>query len=182
MCGFARYHEAFPAAADVRVFDDALFLERCFGVLAHEMGHVLGMEHCVYYQCLMGGSNSLEESDAGPLHLCPVDLRKLGVAVKKAAAGDARGVLCRRYELLAAFFDSVPGFARDAAWVREHLAALGPATTDGGKRQKMPAREDKDGGEELAAAADDDAEWVDVEDGDDTHGDDDDDDEDTDDS
>lgn len=32
---------------------------------------------CIWYRCLMNGSNHLGEADARPLHLCPVDLRKL---------------------------------------------------------------------------------------------------------
>ena len=35
------------------------------------------MEHCTAYCCNMNGSNSLEEADRQPLHLCPVCLRKL---------------------------------------------------------------------------------------------------------
>lgn len=38
---------------------------------------MFGIEHCIWYRCLMNGSNHLAESDARPLHLCPVDLRKL---------------------------------------------------------------------------------------------------------
>jgi len=35
------------------------------------------MLHGVFFNCLMNGSNHLAESDRRPLHLCPVDLRKL---------------------------------------------------------------------------------------------------------
>ena len=38
---------------------------------------MFGIKHCVYYKCLMNGSNSLEESRGKPGHLCPVCLRKL---------------------------------------------------------------------------------------------------------
>jgi archaemetzincin len=38
---------------------------------------MFGMEHCIWYRCLMNGSNHMDESDARPLHLCPVDLQKL---------------------------------------------------------------------------------------------------------
>ena len=36
-----------------------------------------GIAHCIYFRCLMNGSSSLAESDRRPLHLCPIDLRKL---------------------------------------------------------------------------------------------------------
>jgi len=50
---------------------------RAFKVLAHETAHMFGLEHCIDFECVVNGSNSLEESDRQPLHLCPVCLRKL---------------------------------------------------------------------------------------------------------
>lgn len=55
----------------------SLFLLRSVKVLAHEAGHMFSMEHCIQNECLMNGSNSLEEMDRQPLHLCPVCLHKL---------------------------------------------------------------------------------------------------------
>jgi archaemetzincin len=55
----------------------ALLLRRSCKVLAHETGHMFGLAHCTYFNCLMNGSNHLGESDRRPLHLCPVCLRKL---------------------------------------------------------------------------------------------------------
>mmetsp|Transcript_28403 Transcript_28403/g.78003 ORF Transcript_28403/g.78003 Transcript_28403/m.78003 type:complete len:416 (-) Transcript_28403:1434-2681(-) len=89
---FARYSEAFynrlPASGNsanhlawpkdpLGNSGDQLLLLRAMKTLAHELLHLLGLAHCVYYQCVMNGSNGLEESDASPLHLCPVCLRKL---------------------------------------------------------------------------------------------------------
>jgi archaemetzincin len=54
-----------------------LTLRRSCKVLAHETGHMFGLAHCIWYRCAMNGSNHLAEADARPLHLCPVDLRKL---------------------------------------------------------------------------------------------------------
>ena len=51
--------------------------KRCCRVIAHEIGHMAGIAHCVYCRCLMNGSSSLAESEKRPLHLCPVDLLKL---------------------------------------------------------------------------------------------------------
>ncbi len=51
--------------------------QRTLTTAVHELGHVLGIDHCLAYQCVMNGSNSLEESDRQPMHLCPVDLQKL---------------------------------------------------------------------------------------------------------
>jgi archaemetzincin len=54
-----------------------LFLRRTLRLLTHEAGHILSLRHCLYYRCVMQGSNSLPESDAQPLHLCPIDLEKV---------------------------------------------------------------------------------------------------------
>lgn len=54
-----------------------LFTERSVKLLAHEAGHILSINHCVEYSCVMQGANSLPEHDAHPLHLCPVDLQKV---------------------------------------------------------------------------------------------------------
>jgi archaemetzincin len=73
---FARYDPAFygePRMGDY----GALVLRRSYKVLAHETGHIFGLAHCIYFSCLMNGSNHLVESDRRPLHLCPVCLHKL---------------------------------------------------------------------------------------------------------
>ncbi len=55
----------------------AILQRRARLLACHEVGHVLGMQHCVFYECLMNGTNSLEEADHTPLRLCPVCLAKL---------------------------------------------------------------------------------------------------------
>ncbi|GHC61477.1 archaemetzincin [Roseibacillus persicicus] len=77
---FARYHPAFTGEEGE---GDAarLVQQRASKVLTHEMGHMFGIKHCIYYQCNMNGVNSLPECDATPMHLCPVCLRKLQRAV-----------------------------------------------------------------------------------------------------
>jgi len=52
-------------------------LRRCVKILLHEVGHLFGLKHCIYYICLMNGVNHEIEMDQQPLHLCPVCLRKL---------------------------------------------------------------------------------------------------------
>jgi len=56
---------------------EALFRLRALKVAAHETGHLLGLEHCVRYECLMNGSNSLPETDRTPLFECPECREKL---------------------------------------------------------------------------------------------------------
>lgn len=52
-------------------------LRRTLQLATHELGHMFSLKHCVFYACLMNGTNSLAESDRQPLHLCPVCLAKL---------------------------------------------------------------------------------------------------------
>jgi archaemetzincin len=73
---FARYDPAFYGESRAAGYD-VLLLRRSCKVLAHETGHMFGLAHCTYFNCLMNGSNHLLESDRRPLHLCPVCLRKL---------------------------------------------------------------------------------------------------------
>lgn len=71
---FARYDPEFYGEAPAT---GNLLLRRSCKVLAHETAHMFGILHCIWYRCLINGSNHLAESHARPLHLCPVDLRKL---------------------------------------------------------------------------------------------------------
>lgn len=53
-------------------------LRRALKVAVHEMAHEFSVAHCVHYRrCIMGGTNSLAESDDGSLMLCPIDHAKL---------------------------------------------------------------------------------------------------------
>jgi archaemetzincin len=45
-------------------------LLRMIKLATHETGHMFSMRHCTHAQCNMQGSNSLEESDKQPQHLC----------------------------------------------------------------------------------------------------------------
>ena len=113
---FARY--------DPRFFGDSLpvdwqklLLRRSCKVLAHETAHMFGIAHCTFFHCLMNGSNHLAESDARPLHLCPVDLRKLYESIGFD--------IVERYRRLHDFYELV-GFEDEAQWVNRRLARLVP--------------------------------------------------------
>jgi archaemetzincin len=57
-----------------------LMLRRTLKTAVHETGHMFSMQHCVYYECVMNGSNHLEEADRQPLWLCPECSAKLHYA------------------------------------------------------------------------------------------------------
>lgn len=50
-------------------------------ILVHETGHAFSLEHCTEYECVMNGSNSMEELDGQFGELCPVCLRKLAWSI-----------------------------------------------------------------------------------------------------
>lgn len=77
---FARYHPAFYREKPDKNFMHTL-LKRSCKVLVHEIGHMFGLSHCIYFHCIMNGSNHLQESDSRPLHLCPVCLHKLHYSI-----------------------------------------------------------------------------------------------------
>lgn len=52
-------------------------LQRSIKLLVHEIAHLLGVDHCIWYSCCMNGSGHLSEDFRQSMHLCPVDLRKL---------------------------------------------------------------------------------------------------------
>ncbi|MHC4133926.1 MAG: archaemetzincin [Planctomycetota bacterium] len=90
-------------------------LRRACKVVVHEAGHAFGLEHCIFFQCNMNGSNSLAETDRQPLRLCPVCLRKLQWN---------RGFdVLRRYDRLLAFYEK-HALAPEAKWAAARLQRL----------------------------------------------------------
>ena len=108
---FARHDPAFYGNPREEGCIETLTRRSCKALL-HETAHMLSLAHCVYFHCLMNGSNHLAESDARPMHLCPVCLRKLHHAVGFN--------LVERYQRLFYFFRSA-GFDKEARWVSRRL-------------------------------------------------------------
>ncbi|KAF2430256.1 hypothetical protein EJ08DRAFT_589402 [Tothia fuscella] len=54
-----------------------LWLSRICKTSSHELGHCLGLDHCIYYACIMQSTASLAEDARQPPYLCPVDLAKM---------------------------------------------------------------------------------------------------------
>jgi archaemetzincin len=122
MVSVARYGPPFCEDAPGRQTGE--MRKRCCRDIAHEIGHMAGIAHCIYFRCLMNGSSSLAESDRRPLHLCPIDLRKLHWLI---------GIdLTARYGQLQRFWRAA-GEAPEAAWAASRLQAAGE------HRPSMPA-------------------------------------------
>eukprot|EP00727_Mastigamoeba_balamuthi_P011889 m51a1_g7322 hypothetical protein (295) ;mRNA; f:149941-151558 len=63
-------------------------LSAVLSTCAHEVGHTMGHDHCVYYSCLMNSwcqgaevSDESQQISPGLQVLCPVDLRKVALRV-----------------------------------------------------------------------------------------------------
>lgn len=113
--------------------------------MAHEMCHIFGIDHCVYYTCLMNAHASPDGQDnAEALHLCPIDLRKLGHSI-----GFDIG---ERYRQLATYY-AREGWREEAEWMAQRIKHLPtPPTT----MSPPPARgQDAEEEEQKGAAATD---------------------------
>ena len=94
---------------------------RCAKTIAHELCHLLGLAHCVFFRCLMNpglatASSEPQHFSAPPKNafaLCPICLRKLAYA----CALDVRS----RYQKLAGISDRL-GCPAQAEWFRARLS------------------------------------------------------------
>lgn len=108
---FARYDPAFYGESRGSGYEK-IILNRSCRILAHETGHMFGLQHCIFFRCIMNGSNHLKESDSRPLYLCPVCLRKLQASI-------GFDVL-KRYKDLGIFYRKY-GLDEEAQWVEKRL-------------------------------------------------------------
>jgi archaemetzincin len=115
---FARYDPAFYGQKRDQDYEKILLWRSC-KVLVHEIAHMFGLMHCIYFKCAMNGSNHLGESDARPMHLCPVCLHKLHHSI----GFDVVGRYCKLYH-----FYGKTGFEKEAKWTAQRVERLaGPA-------------------------------------------------------
>ena len=92
-----------------------LVLQRSCKLVVHEIGHLLGLDHCIFFSCCMNGAGHLEEDFRQPLYLCPVDLRKLHTLT---------GVnVIQRYRRLCDFYER-EGMKAEQDWVQRRLVHL----------------------------------------------------------
>jgi archaemetzincin len=108
---FARYDPAFYGEKRTKNYKQVLLRRSC-KVLTHEAGHMFGLQHCIFFKCGLCGSNHLQESDARPIHLCPVCLRKLQYNIGFDPLA--------RYRKLKEFYSKY-GLEPEASWVGVRL-------------------------------------------------------------
>jgi archaemetzincin len=116
---FARYHPAFYDST-VEVDQEEvknIMLRRSCRVCSHEVGHMFGLLHCIYYNCIMMGSNHLEETDSKASDLCPVCLHKLQSNIGFNEM--------KRYTALSEFFNKYSDiFPEEKEWTEERIKSL----------------------------------------------------------
>jgi len=111
---FARYDPTFFGERREKE-DREILLKRSCKVLVHETGHMFSLAHCIYFPCVMNGSNHLQESDSRPQFLCPVCLRKLHSSIGFDVV--------LRYERMLKFYRRA-GFSPEAQWVNDRLRRI----------------------------------------------------------
>jgi len=111
---FARYDPAFYGELRGKDYQEVLLRRSC-KVLVHEMAHMFSLEHCIFFSCVMNGSNHLQESDARPFSLCPVCLRKLQSSIGFDIVDRYRGLLLLYQKA---------GFDHEARWVSNRLKRI----------------------------------------------------------
>ncbi len=111
---FARYDPAFYGERRGADYQE-LLLRRSCKVLVHETAHMFFLQHCIFFKCVLNGSNHLQESDSRPLSLCPVCLRKLQYSIGFDVVD--------RYRRLLRLYRKI-GFDRDVSWVANRLTKI----------------------------------------------------------
>ncbi len=76
-------------------------------IAVHEIGHMFGTDHCIYFACNMNGCMSLLELVQQPLYLCPIDLHKLMFSLDLD--------IVKRHELLKIFYKD-NDFNKELEW------------------------------------------------------------------
>ena len=123
--------------------DEQRLIYRCLKTACHEICHVLGMTHCPYFECLMNGSNLVNEADKKPFALCPICLRKVDKYYEIGSAGDG---IIYRYQRLARTIQRIDNtsFSRELL-LYKNLTDVLNVSTDQEKNAKMSKSGEKGG-------------------------------------
>ena len=112
----ARYDPRF-SGNEVKGNPMDIILHRACKIMTHEMTHMFGIFHCIYFKCAMNGINTDEEAAKSPLDLCPVCLRKLQYNI----GFDVIDRYKKMYEVMCGFPYT---FDKDKEWVKSRIDYL----------------------------------------------------------
>ncbi|QGK75156.1 archaemetzincin [Flavobacterium sp. SLB02] len=86
--GLASYRDKVGVSSIYRLQDGELTsanfnlcLSRLLKISSHEIGHMFGLHHCINANCVMNGTNSMDETDRHSIRLCSVCQRKLNSCI-----------------------------------------------------------------------------------------------------
>lgn len=86
--GLASYRDKVGVSSIYRLQDGKLTsenfnlcLSRLLKISSHEIGHMFGLHHCTNANCVMNGTNSMDETDRHSIRLCSVCQRKLNSCI-----------------------------------------------------------------------------------------------------
>jgi archaemetzincin len=106
--GLASYRARVGVSSVYRLQDMAygngsanLCLERLIKISSHEIGHMFGLRHCIDADCVMNGTNNIEETDNNPARLCSHCQRKLQTLLRYDNIKRLKGLedFCKRNQL-----------------------------------------------------------------------------------
>ncbi|KAI6654588.1 Archaemetzincin-2-like isoform X1 [Oopsacas minuta] len=92
-----------------------IMLLRSCRLMVHEISHLFGLGHCIWFSCIMNGAGHLEEDFKQPMFLCPVDLRKL----QSLFGFD----VVSRYKRLGAFFRNNK-MKEEESWIENRIVKI----------------------------------------------------------
>jgi archaemetzincin len=121
---FARFDPLFPHSSleilqrPCTEDEQVLILKRAISTCLHEIMHLFGLEHCIYYLCLMNGANCEKEMDSSLLYLCPICLRKM-----YSSFGKQHYNVIKMYKEILELLKKV-GFRDEVNWYDNRLTLL----------------------------------------------------------
>jgi archaemetzincin len=121
---FARLDPLFPHSSPETLQqpctkeEQVLILKRAVSTYVHEVMHLFGLKHCIYYLCLMNGTNCESEMDGQLLYLCPVCLKKMYLLF-----GQQHYDIIKIYQGLLKLSKKV-GFEEEAKWYENRLRII----------------------------------------------------------